>query len=376
MDFYNELFQGEVESFENERQIITLEDVFAGEEFTALSNQLEAYTSFESIKAEREVKYLTVLSKHDVELSGEALDLYMDTLTVLGAVYGFDGEGIKDKAKSVLKSLEIYARKFLGMVIKWITKFKYKKDAINKELNIVKERILELKPNDTVTVDDGIIIWFGVYKLIRLVPYSFYLSTGIEDVDPKDLENFENTHKVILVNAECDDECPIPDDAITTLTGIAKYVRDNGIRTYMDIEDVNNFGEQTITIGGLDIEFTFSYSVHMQDNTNIMFPEVPGEYKISEFGPNFIPYLLEAFDRGNPEDTDAFIEDAYEALKEVLTINKSDLSGMTDKEIIEFKQYRIRLSKELTKGMMYAAKILSEWLKFYKDFLNHVDREW
>jgi len=120
-NFYEDLLSGEeyTDSETTAGVVLSGEHLEAAYEMGQVESHIEAMAAAEGARVDASI---ALMSLPTVEMSGEARDVHIAAITALGGMYGFSGEGFMDKVKSVGKSIEIYARKFIAFVGKWIAK--------------------------------------------------------------------------------------------------------------------------------------------------------------------------------------------------------------------------------------------------------------
>jgi len=100
---------------------ISVDDLMAGESMGELSATIELIAAKESMNVDAAIA-MGEIDPMAVEMTGEAREVLLKVITTLGGTYGFQGESFMDSVKSVGKSIEIFARKFIAFVGKWIAK--------------------------------------------------------------------------------------------------------------------------------------------------------------------------------------------------------------------------------------------------------------
>ena len=367
MSFYDEILSGESYHEEHDNTAtaaIDIDVVMAGEAMAEAESQAEALMAVETMRTNTMAKMIEVEEKHkDVELSGEARDLYVETLAALGGIYGFTGEAdttFKEKAQSVLKSIQVYARKFIAIVGKWIAKASTYFTGLEGTRKELAEAAKKFNDNTEIEIGESLVSKlksvFGGEKAAGNLPEIaiFMIPKPVEGVVP--VNNLGESYK-----------------GFKGVDKVVEYIKNNT----KDGSKVSVFGTQLpngnialdISVSDKDDKFVDSKVFELSyDYKNL--DVKPGKTTLGKLGIQ-VKDLQEELQR-DPKDLRKEIDAVYKDIKDTLSMS-SDLPN--DVNPIAYKAMILNDSKIRYKYMMSIVRRYKAALKVAKMIQNGGDKE-
>lgn len=308
----------------------------------------ETLATFESIKLEKEVELAEKIAKfEEIELSSEARDALADMVVALGGVYGITGEGFKDSVVNIFKTIEIYARKFIAFVGKWVAKAGTLFSAFESKRKELLKAVKEAKDSHTIEVTQSwlnkIVSFFGGKEhgkdsqALAILTFNsgltkdFGVSLGLSKEEIKD-KSGTITQMAINPGQNNVNSKDVPNVTALLKKGnkinnyITKKAQDGAravVQTYRTVRDrvyvlvaiFKEDGNKVTVVGSKLFKDRLNTSVYRAFNFNNA-----GEYKLSDL--NIELKAVEKVLEMDKSSRRKLIDDIYKDIKDVLDVSK------------------------------------------------------